>query len=67
MIDDGFPHLITARDVGVDEGPAEDHTKLPKLGAFDDTNRLKTCERVKEHEIVGTYLIIRNDKTNKMF
>jgi hypothetical protein len=56
-----------ATDVSINKGPVEDHTKLLKLGAFDDTNQLKTCECTKEHEIVGTYLIIHNDKMNEMF
>lgn len=66
-VDDGFPQLITARDVGVGEGVAEDHTQLSELWAFDDTNRLKPREHEEEYDIMRTHLIIRNDKTNKAF
>ena len=52
-MNDGFSHPITARDVRVGKGVAEDHTHVAEFGAFDDTNRLKTCERKEEREILG--------------
>jgi hypothetical protein len=67
MTNDGFPHLITVRDVGVDKALTEDHTQPSKLWAFDDTNRLKICEREEIHTFVGTHLVIRNDKGNEVF
>jgi hypothetical protein len=54
------------RDVDVKECPAKDHTKPSKLRAFYDTNGLKICERMKEHEIIGTRLIICDYEVNKM-
>jgi len=52
-MNDGFSHPITARDVHVGEGVAEDHTHVVEFGAFNNTNRLKTCEHKEEHEILG--------------
>jgi len=54
------------RDVGVDKALTEDHTQPSKLWAFDDTNRLKICEREEIHKFVGTHLVIRNDKGNEV-
>jgi len=53
MMNDGFSHPITVRDVHVGEGVAEDHTHVAEFGAFDDTNQLKTCECKEEREILG--------------
>ena len=65
-MNDGFSHLVAVRDVGVDHVLAEDQKQLSKLRAFDDTNRLKMCESAKVQVIIGTYLVIRNDKTDKI-
>ena len=46
-MNDGFPYLVAARDVGIDQVLAEDQKQLSKLGTFDDANRLKMCEIVK--------------------
>ena len=52
-MNDSFSHPIMARDVHVGEGVAEDHTHVAEFGAFDDTNRLKMCERKEECKILG--------------
>jgi hypothetical protein len=65
-MNDGFPHLVAVRDVGVDHVLAEDQKQMSKLRAFDDANRLKMCESAKEQVIVGTYLVIRNDKADEI-
>jgi hypothetical protein len=54
------------RDVTVGESLAKNPTQLPEFGAFYDTDRLKTCESVKEREIIATHLIIRNDEADQM-
>ena len=61
-----FPHLIAARDVGIDEGLTEDHTQLSKFGTFDNTDQLNTSMRVEEYETNKTYLIIGNDEANEV-
>jgi len=53
MMNDGFSHPIMVRDVCVGKGVAEDHTHMAEFRAFNDTNRLKTCECKEEHEILG--------------
>lgn len=63
---DRFPHLVAARDVSVDERLAKNQAQLSKLRAFYNADRLKTCEGMKEHEIVGTHLVICNYKANKV-
>ena len=37
-MNDGFPHLVAVRDVGVDHVLVEDQKQMSKLRAFDDTN-----------------------------
>ena len=37
-MNDGFSHPITARDICVGKGVAEDHTHVAEFGAFDDMN-----------------------------
>ena len=46
-MNDGFPHLVAARDVGINQVLVEDQKQLSKLGTFDDVNQLKMCEIVK--------------------
>ena len=64
-MNDGFPHLVAVRDVGIDQDLAEDQKQLLKLGTFDDANRLKMCEIVKGWAI-GTYLVICNDEMDEI-
>ena len=52
-MNDGFSHPIMARDVCVGKGVAEDHTHMVEFRAFDNTNRLKTCERKEERKVLG--------------
>jgi hypothetical protein len=66
MGDDSFPHFITARNVCIDEGLAENHTQLPKFGAFDDSNGLEMRQGKKSTGAFATYLIVRNDKADKV-
>jgi len=53
MMNDGFSHPIMARDVHVGKGVVEDHTHVAEFRVFDNMNRLKTCERKEECEILG--------------
>ena len=64
-MNDGFPHLVVARDVGVDQVLVEDQKQLSKLRTFDNVNQLKMCEIVKGWAI-GTYLVISNDEMDKI-
>ena len=66
MDDDRFPHFIVARNLIIGESITKDPTQLPEFSTFYDANRLKTCERVKECEIIATYLIICDYEPNEM-
>ncbi len=55
-----------ARNVNVNEDLAKNHTQLLKLRAFYNTNQLKICESIKEHETARTHLIIGNYKVSEM-
>ena len=46
-MNDGFPHLVMVRDVGVDQVLMEDQKQLSKLRTFNNANQLKMCEIVK--------------------
>jgi hypothetical protein len=55
-----------ARDFGCGKGLVQDYTQLSKLWAFNNMNGLKICECKEEHKIFGIYLIICDNKRNKI-
>jgi len=48
-MNDGFSHSITARDVCISKGVAEDHTHVVELKALDYVNRLKRCVSARKN------------------
>ena len=66
MIKDGFPCLVTERNVAVEKSLTEDYSQPLKLQAFNDTNGLITYECEEGHKVILTHLVIHYNKRNKV-